>query len=158
MGQMTYAAGRSQPVPGHGRRGSPAVVHRCQQTWPATAEHVGIARACVTAFASRVGAPTAVLDGVRLAVSEAVSNVVLHGYPGLPTGPFTVIAEADDGELVVIVHDEGAGLTPRSDSPGAGLGLPLIAEVTESMSVGPGDDGRGTVLRMTFDLPFAAAG
>jgi anti-sigma regulatory factor (Ser/Thr protein kinase) len=112
----------------------------------------------VTDFASQLGAPTTVVDGIRLAVSEAVSNVVVHGYRGVPTGPFTVIAEADDGELVVIVHDEGAGLTPRSDSPGAGLGLPLIAEVSESMSVRPGEDGRGTVLRMTFGLPFAVAG
>jgi anti-sigma regulatory factor (Ser/Thr protein kinase) len=119
---------------------------------------VGAARACVADFASRIGAPGPVLDGIRLAVSEAVSNVVLHGYRGGPTGPFTVVVETEGGELVVSVQDEGAGLTPRSDSPGAGLGLPLIAELTESLSVTPGDDGRGTVLRMTFDLPFAGAG
>jgi serine/threonine-protein kinase RsbW len=126
-------------------------------TWPATAEHVGAARACVTEFASRMGAPATVLDGVRLAVSEAVSNVVLHGYRGGPAGPVTVIAEADDGKLVVIVHDEGSGLTARADSPGAGLGLPLIAEVAESLSISPGHDGRGTMVRMTFGLGFAAA-
>jgi serine/threonine-protein kinase RsbW len=132
-------------------------VSRCQQTWPATAESVGAARACVADFASRIGAPGPVLDGIRLAVSEAVSNVVLHGYRGGPTGAFTVVAEAEGGELVVSVRDDGAGLTPRSDSPGAGLGLPLIAELTESWSVSPGDGGRGTVLRMTFGLLLAVA-
>jgi serine/threonine-protein kinase RsbW/stage II sporulation protein AB (anti-sigma F factor) len=119
---------------------------------------VGDARACVADFASSLGVPAAVLDGVRLAVSEAVSNAVLHGYRSGPAGPVTVVAEAADAHLVVSVHDRGEGLAPRDDSPGAGLGLPLIAEVAESLSVGPGDDGRGTVLRMTFDLPFAVAG
>jgi serine/threonine-protein kinase RsbW len=133
-------------------------VPRCEQTWPATPEHVGDARACVADFASRLGVPASIVDGVRLAVSEAVSNAVLHGYRDGATGPVTVIAEADDGELVVIVCDRGDGLSARADSPGVGLGLPLISEVTESLSVSPGHDGRGTVLRMTFVLPFAIAG
>ena len=131
---------------------------RCKQTWPATAEHVFAARACVTEFASRLGASNTVVESVRLAVSEAVSNVVVHGYRDGPAGPVTVSAEAEDGELVVIVLDEGTGLSPRADSPGVGLGLPLIAEVTGSLSVRPGDGGRGTELRMTFDIPFAGAG
>jgi anti-sigma regulatory factor (Ser/Thr protein kinase) len=50
------------------------------------------------------------------------------------------------------------GPAPRTDSPGAGLGLPLIAEVAESMSVSRGRDGHGTVLSMTFELPFARTG
>jgi serine/threonine-protein kinase RsbW/stage II sporulation protein AB (anti-sigma F factor) len=112
----------------------------------------------VTEFAARIGVPQPTLDGVRLAVSEAVSNAVLHGYPGATAGPVTVIAEADDGELVISVLDEGGGLAPRADSPGAGLGLPLIAEVAQSVSVGRGDGGRGTMLRMTFGLPFAVVG
>jgi serine/threonine-protein kinase RsbW len=132
-------------------------VPRCQQTWPATAEHVRAARACVTAFASRMGVPDEVLEGVRLAVSEAVSNAVVHGYRNRDAGPVTVIAEAADGELVVVVSDEGSGVSPRSDSPGVGLGLPLIAEVAGSLSVRQRDGGQGTVLRMTFDIPVSPA-
>jgi anti-sigma regulatory factor (Ser/Thr protein kinase) len=128
---------------------------RCEHTWPATPNHVRDARTCVADLAQRAGAPPATLDGVRLAVSEAVSNVVVHGYRETPPGAVTVAAEAADHELRVVVSDEGCGPTARTDSPGAGLGLPLIAEVAESMSVSPGRDGQGTVLRMTFDLPLA---
>jgi serine/threonine-protein kinase RsbW len=131
---------------------------RFEHTWPATPEHVRDARAGVTELASRAGAPRGLLDRVRLAVSEAVSNVVVHGYRGSTPGPVTVMAEAQDSELRVEVRDEGCGLGPRADSPGAGLGLPLIAEVAESMSVGTGRNGRGTVLEMTFVLPIAITG
>ena len=130
---------------------------RCEHTWPATAEHVGDARACVAALARRAGAPASTLDGVRLAVSEAVSNVVVHGYRGSEPGAVTVAAEAIDHELRVVVSDKGCGLVPRTDSPGAGLGLPLIAQVTDSVSVSCGSDGHGTVLSMTFELPLALA-
>jgi serine/threonine-protein kinase RsbW len=133
-------------------------VLRCEYTWPATPEHVRDARARVAELARRAGAPTTTLDGVRLAVSEAVSNVVVHGYRGRALGAVTVTAEAEDHELRVVVRDEGCGLTPRDDSPGVGLGLPLIAEMAETVSVSPGRDGHGTELCMTFELPLALVG
>jgi anti-sigma regulatory factor (Ser/Thr protein kinase) len=132
-------------------------VLRCEHTWPARPEHVGEARARVSALAQRAGAPADVLDGVRLAVSEAVGNAVQHGYRAGPTGSVTVVAEADHDHLRVVVRDAGCGLRPRCDSPGAGLGLPLIAEVTDSLSLSSGRDGVGTEVCMTFELPLALA-
>jgi anti-sigma regulatory factor (Ser/Thr protein kinase) len=99
--------------------------------------------------------PAEALHGVRLAVSEAVTNAVLHGYRDLPQGDVTVSAEAEDAHLRVVVTDDGVGLAPRPDSPGAGFGLPLIAEVADSVAVSPGRDGHGTVLSMTFELAQA---
>ena len=131
---------------------------RCEYTWPATPEHVSDARARVAELATRAGAPATALDEVRLAVSEAVSNAVVHGYRDRSPGPVTVTAQAEDHELTVVVSDEGAGLAPRHDSPGSGLGLPLIAQVAESVSVTTASDGHGTVLCMTFALPFADTG
>jgi serine/threonine-protein kinase RsbW len=87
-----------------------------------------------------------------------VSNVVQHGYRGRAPGDVTVCAEAYDHELKVIVRDAGCGMSPRADSPGAGLGLPLIARLAESVSVVAPPGGQGTVVCMTFDLPFAHAG
>jgi anti-sigma regulatory factor (Ser/Thr protein kinase) len=128
-------------------------VLRCEHTWPARPEHVREARARVCELASRAGVAPRVVDNVRLAVSEAVGNAVLHGYRGSDQGDVTVVAEADDGELKVVVSDEGCGMRPRPDSPGAGLGLPLIAEMADSVSVSPGRGGRGTQLCMTFPRP-----
>ena len=81
-------------------------------------------------------------EAARLAVSEAVSNVVVHSYRdnGRP-GDFTVSVEWSGDELRVRVRDHGCGMAPRVDSPGAGLGLPLIANLAESL-LGHGAAGR----------------
>ena len=105
--------------------------------------------------ALRAGAQERVREAARLAVSEAVSNVVVHSYRDTDDGDFTLRVEWDGGELKVIVRDEGCGMTPRTDSPGAGLGLPLIATLAESFSV-TAPPGGGTEVCMTFPLLKAA--
>lgn len=89
---------------------------------------------------------------MRLAVSEAVSNVVVHGYRDSPSrGEFTMSVEWEHDYLRVTVRDHGCGMQPRMDSPGAGLGLPLIATLADSFSVIAPPEG-GTELSMTFPL------
>jgi serine/threonine-protein kinase RsbW len=132
-------------------------VERCEQSWPARPEHVGAARRVASVAAERAGAENSVLDAVRLAVSEAVSNVVLHGYRDNPArGEFTMRVEWEDDLLRVTVRDHGCGMQPRADSPGAGLGLPLIASLADSVSVTVPPDG-GTELCMTFPLRMLTA-
>jgi serine/threonine-protein kinase RsbW len=97
-----------------------------------------------------------VLDAVRLAVSEAVSNVIVHGYRESGNGAFTVAVEWEGGELCVTVRDTGCGMQPRMDSPGAGLGLPLIANLAETFTV-IAPPGGGTEVRMTFSLNMLTA-
>ena len=127
-------------------------MQRCVQSWPARPEHVGSARRAASVAALRAGAEAPVQDAVRLAVSEAVSNVIVHGYRQSPeAGDFTVSVEWDLDLLWVTVRDHGCGMRPRMDSPGAGLGLPLIANVTDSFSVTALEEG-GTEVCMTFPL------
>jgi serine/threonine-protein kinase RsbW len=126
-----------------------------EKSWSSRPEHVGAARRAALRAAMRAGADSTVLDAVRIAVTEAVSNVVVHGYEGRPEGRFTLLVNALDGELRVTVRDEGCGMRPRADSPGAGLGLPLIARVAASLSVSTPPDG-GTEVAMTFPLHEAA--
>jgi serine/threonine-protein kinase RsbW len=131
-------------------------VERCEQSWPARPEHVGTARRAASTVARRAGAEAPILDAVQLAVSEAVSNVVLHSYRNAPRGDFTMAVEWEDGWIQVTVCDHGCGMKPRGDSPGAGLGLPLIATLTDSLSVTRPADG-GTELCMTFPLRMLTA-
>jgi serine/threonine-protein kinase RsbW/stage II sporulation protein AB (anti-sigma F factor) len=60
----------------------------------------------------------------------------------------TAIASAESGELRIVIRDTGTGMTPRSDSPGLGLGLPVIASVTDSIEIVSTDE--GTEVQMTF--------
>jgi anti-sigma regulatory factor (Ser/Thr protein kinase) len=91
------------------------------------------------------------LSDIRLAVTEACTNVVVHAYPDGEEGPMEVLATLLGDELRVVVRDEGRGIGPRPDSPGLGLGLPLIASLTESVELGRDQEER-TEVRMTFAL------
>jgi anti-sigma regulatory factor (Ser/Thr protein kinase) len=120
---------------------------------PAVPESVAPLRRAARALAGWCGARDDVAADVALAVSEACTNVVLHAYrAGEKPGTVALNAEAADGEVHVSVVDQGGGLIPRSDSPGLGLGLPLIARLTERFDVGPGPLGRGTQVFMAFRL------
>jgi serine/threonine-protein kinase RsbW len=116
---------------------------------PAVPESVGPLRRAARALAEQCGATDRVVSDVTLAVSEACTNVVVHAYRDAP-GVLALSAEACDGEVRFVVDDEGEGLTPRADSPGLGLGLPLIARLTNRFEVLPGPAGRGTRLTMAF--------
>ena len=118
---------------------------------PAVPDSVPHARAVLTAFARACGADDAIAANVGLSVSEAVSNVVLHAYRGdHGAGRLTVRADCDEGLLEIVVTDEGSGLQPRTDSPGLGLGLALMAAVTTSLQLD--HDGAATRVHLTFAL------
>ena len=126
------------------------------RVWPAVAASVSEARNAVTAFAQAAGATGDALAAVSLAVSEAVTNAVLHAYLDRDEpGPVEVRARRDAQHVVVEVADEGRGMLPRTDSPGLGLGLPLIAQMTQSLEVHDRPGG-GTEIRMAFALASAA--
>jgi serine/threonine-protein kinase RsbW/stage II sporulation protein AB (anti-sigma F factor) len=127
---------------------------------PLLATSVLEARRRVEGFAREHDICPGALEAVRLAVSEACTNVIVHAYEGVAAGPLRLCAEIDDRRLRIAVCDEGRGMRPRVDSPGMGLGLPLIATLTDDLQIVEGDTGSTTV-RMCFPLdapPAALAG
>ena len=103
----------------------------------------------VAAFAIRAGMDDAGVGDVRLAVSEAATNAVLHAYAD-GDGDLNVRAHVVGRDLVVVVRDTGGGLVPRPDSPGLGLGMPLMASVTSGFNVVSRRG--GTEVHMAFAL------
>lgn len=123
------------------------------RTVPAVPENVASLRHAVVDLALRNGAPDAVRTDLALAVGEACANVVVHAYPPGDIGPLIVHAEIiQEVEIRVNVCDQGQGMTPRPDSPGLGLGLPLIANLCDRLEIHDGPDGVGTELEMAFSL------
>jgi len=123
-------------------------------TLPARPENVAVARHAIGGFADVVEMPDQTLADVKLAVTEACTNVVVHAYPN-GDGPMGLRASVDEGMLRVVVVDEGRGILPRADSPGLGLGLPLIATLAESLELGTGTN-EETEVRMSFRLDQAS--
>jgi len=120
------------------------------ETLPAVPESVRELRVALTRFMQSAGVDGELLEQVRLAVSEAVTNVVRHAYVGRDEpGPVRLAARVDDDRIEVTVADDGHGMVPRVDSPGLGLGLPLIAQTTDTFDVHQSKGG-GTEMRMSF--------
>jgi anti-sigma regulatory factor (Ser/Thr protein kinase) len=120
-------------------------------TLPARAENVAVVRHAFGGLGDALDIEDQVLADVKLAVTEACTNVVVHAYPDGSDGPMEVAAGVRDGRLSVAVRDEGRGMLPRPDSPGLGLGLPLIATLAETLELGRSADDR-TEVRMTFAI------
>jgi serine/threonine-protein kinase RsbW len=118
---------------------------------PARAENVAVVRHAFGGFAEALSVDEQTLADIKLAITEACTNVVIHAYDDDEDGALEVDASIDDRRLIVVIRDRGRGIVPRPDSPGLGLGLPLIATLAESLELGK-DDAEHTEVRMTFAL------
>ena len=86
------------------------------------------------ALAESLALPRALTEDMRLAVTEACTNVVRHAYND-EDGSIDVVMRPKGEALEVIVADSGRGVGPSPDTEGPGLGLPLIAALTDSLRV-----------------------
>ncbi len=136
--------------------GGPAAVKRqLHRSLPAVPASVPVLRSAVAEFVSSNGVCAPHLDAVKLAVSEAVTNAVMHAYVDADEpGDVRVTTFLRGRTLHVVVSDDGIGMMPRLDSPGLGVGLPFIADTTDTLDIASGEGG-GTELRMSFRLPEA---
>ena len=115
------------------------------------------ARAAVAEFARSNRVADATIEAVTLAVSEAVTNVVVHAHLNQTERPdFRLTAALAGPELWVIVTDSGSGLQARRDSPGLGLGLAIIARVADGVDLVTSASG-GLEIRMRFAVTGAPA-
>ena len=127
-----------------------SVVRSLDESYDATPGSVARARTALSAFAASVGATPVQVDSVRLAVSEAMTNCVLHAYRG-ESGEIHVSATVASDELWILIADDGCGLEPRADRPGLGLGLGLMSQVSDDFSVVSRTSG-GTEVHIRFTL------
>jgi anti-sigma regulatory factor (Ser/Thr protein kinase) len=121
---------------------------------PALVEEVGGVRHAAVEFARGEGVRDPPLEDLRLAISEAVTNVVIHAFRMQDQpGTVTVTVRVTLNKFVeAVVRDDGAGMSSRSDSPGIGLGLGLIGSVADAVEQRSPADGVGFELWMCFRL------
>ena len=118
---------------------------------PARAEGVGVVRQALAGLADALAFDAAVLSDMKMAVTEACTNVVVHAYDEEP-GELEVSMTAGVDDLTIVVRDHGSGIAPkpaRTEPPALGLGLPLIAALSDAFEL-RGSAGHGTEVRMTF--------
>ena len=118
-------------------------------TLPARPENVSVIRHVLGAFAEALRLPDDLVEDLRLAVTEACTNVVRHAYPPEHTGPVEISIQPLEEQVTVIVSDHGRGIGTSSDTTGPGLGLPLIAAIADDVELQPVPGG-GSRVAMTF--------
>lgn len=125
--------------------------------FPSLPANVAFSRYAVAAFASQLDQFTLVdIEDIRIAVSELVSNVVIHAYPDGP-GPVRVEGRLREGCLEITVSDHGRGIANVEQAleptfttlPGErmGLGLTFARQLMDEMTV-TSAPGQGTVVHL----------
>jgi serine/threonine-protein kinase RsbW len=122
----------------------------------AVPENVAIVRQALRAVAAGLQLEAERIDDVALAGTEACANVVMHAYRDGPPGPMQLRVFVAADALTVVVADRGGGIEPRADSPGLGVGIPLMSALTDALALGSGPDG-ATEVRLVFARDGAAA-
>src|SRR5690625_1928174 len=74
---------------------------------PAKAEYVGVIRLSVSGIANRMGFNYEDIEDLKVAVAEAVTNVVEHAYKGNETGEVTIGFGVYEDRLEIMVADRG---------------------------------------------------
>ncbi len=121
-------------------------------TVPATAENVIVVRQAVAGVGEALGLSGSRIADLKTVVTEACNNVVLHAYDQ-ETGPLQVTAIPGDEQLEIQVADEGHGFRPRANDgdPSLGLGLPLIAALSDNFEISGGPHGSRTTIRFGYE-------
>ncbi|MCJ7688495.1 MAG: anti-sigma F factor [Clostridiaceae bacterium] len=120
-------------------------------------QNEGFARVAVAAFAAQLDPTIEEINDVKTAVSEAVTNAIIHGYDS-EEEMITIEAIIDENELTVIVCDSGKGIdnleealqplyTSRPDLERSGMGFTVMDTFMDSLEV-KSDKGRGTSITM----------
>jgi anti-sigma regulatory factor (Ser/Thr protein kinase) len=116
---------------------------------PARPDSLGVIRHVLGAFAEALRLPPETVEDIRLAVTEACTNVVRHAYDG-DDGPIDVVVRPSRDRLEIVISDSGRGMEASPDLEGPGLGLPLIAALADSVELQQAPV-HGSRLKMAFD-------
>lgn len=141
-------------------------VDRLEFTMPSSSEYVGVMRLAISGVATRLNFTIEDIEDIKIAISEACTNAVQHGYDNEEKGRVTVTCDVCPDRLEIRVHDEGSGFEPsilgtaeqqRSSEAklGLGLGLTFIQNLMDDSEV-ISEPGKGTTIRMVKNRPSVA--
>ncbi|NEZ45614.1 anti-sigma F factor [Clostridium niameyense] len=120
-------------------------------------ENESFARVAVAAFISQLDPTIEEITDVKTAVSEAVTNSIIHGYED-NQGIVTIRTEIKDREVTVIISDNGKGIenielakqplyTSRPDLERSGMGFTVMETFMDNLKV-ESEKGKGTKIIM----------
>ena len=117
----------------------------------AEATSLAVLRKVAVAFARSLGAVEDSVEAVAVAVNEAASNSILHGYREAEPGTLRMAASLARNTLAITLSDDGVGdQAGTREGDEVGRGFPLMRALADGVDVSRGE--RGTRVRLTFPL------
>ena len=134
----------------------------CKISFPAKSENEAFARMAASAFVLPGNPTVEELSDIKTAISEAVTNAVLHGYNQDERGIVHMCFEREDTLFTFIISDEGVGIenvekameplyTTRPELERSGMGFAFMEAFMDSLTV-ESEPGKGTKVKMTKSL------
>ena len=119
--------------------------HIITMTIPAISDYISVVRVAVSGVAARLQFTVDEIEDIKVAVSEACTNVIQHAYEDA-VGNIHIQCELDEEELTILVKDTGKGFDPKTLSSkkvedngegtfGLGLGLTFIKSLMDDTDV-----------------------
>ena len=127
-------------------------------TFPAISRNEGLARSVIAAFVSQLDPTVEELSDIRAAVSEAVTNAIVHGYRD-QSGMIDLSAGFDrENNLYIRIKDKGCGIenieqamtplfTTAPEGERAGLGFAVMEAFCDKVTV-KSAAGKGTTVTL----------
>ena len=131
------------------------VINRIQIKFPSLSVNEGLARSAAAVFLAQLDPSVTELADIKCAVSEAVTNCIVHGYRDAP-GIITMTVSLLEGRTVKIeIRDKGCGIADvrqplfTTDAAGerSGMGFTVMESFTDSLRVSS-KVGKGTTVTM----------
>lgn len=121
-------------------------INEMKVTLPALSVNEGVARALVGAFCAQLNPTLEEIADLKCAVSEAVTNSIVHGYRGVGGPLYISVALFDDRSITVVIRDRGCGIpdvelarqplyTTNTDGERSGMGFSVMETFTDRLSV-----------------------
>lgn len=148
---------RSSDTPGPTGERDDASTPAVRLLMPALPANVALVRQALAGLTDELGVDPARAADMKIALTEACTNVVVHAYGDTP-GPLEVTMTVEHGRLLLSVRDRGSGLHPlpgRDEGAPLGFGLALIASLSDELGLVGGR--HGTEVRIAFALDGVSA-
>ncbi|WP_188887963.1 anti-sigma F factor [Paenibacillus radicis (ex Gao et al. 2016)] len=127
-------------------------------TFSARSENEAFARVAIASFVSQLDPTLEELNDLKTAVSEAVTNAIIHGYDSDPSGKVTIEASIEGDSVSLIISDNGHGIedldlarqplyTSKPELERSGMGFTIMENFMDRFEVSS-DLGGGTRLSM----------
>jgi len=123
------------------------LINQMEISFPAISVNEGFARSAVASFCSQVDPTVDELADLRTAVSEAVTNAIVHGYRGKSGGTvYITVKNYDDRSVSVKIRDKGCGIsdirrammplfTTDPEGERGGMGFSIMESFTDDLTV-----------------------